>query len=207
MGPPLSTGQEPAGTVSRVDSARHIVKITYGEFELTANLYALRAVSARLRALVDASEAELPPAASRLGVQVLLNWLSSGNIEVYDPDNDDEDDDDGGIVNNPEQDDDDDWWTVTVLCEAYKTGEALDVSADFLDAVMDQIVDTVVKPNDRYGERIIDLARVLSKTRVSGSPGRLFVVEWLFHDKFESAEGTFGFQVAEFIEECDAHCS
>ncbi|KAK5719768.1 hypothetical protein LTR17_015139 [Elasticomyces elasticus] len=111
--------EELGGTITKTG---HIVKIKFKESEVTTNAHALQAASAHLKDLVDGLEVELPLAVSPKGFKVLLGWLSDSEIEV------------------PRYTDD--YWTVKYLCEAYNTGDALDVPPEFLDSVMDHIIDT-----------------------------------------------------------------
>ncbi|KAK5762686.1 hypothetical protein LTS12_007074 [Elasticomyces elasticus] len=204
----------------------HTIEIDFKGVPVSVDTRSLMLASKPVAELIYSHIAELPSKVSRDGFQVLVSWLSNGTIrtdtdearEAKDQDDDEdeqmegEDDDEDDEDQDEEEDEDeafDQWCHVHDLCEAYKTGESLDVSADFLDAVMDRLVDVVLeKPNNRTEDDVLRLAGTLSEAFEPGSPGRLFTVEWLFHDKLEvdGSDPSWDFTLADSVNSSQANC-
>ncbi|KAK5674230.1 hypothetical protein LTS10_013067 [Elasticomyces elasticus] len=190
-------------TINNVNS--HVVEIDFGGIKFATNVNALKAASRPLAAYLNSQKAELPLEVSFDGFEIVVGWLSKGTIRT------DEDTAREAREEDEGEDEDDEEFEeglhIRSLCNAYKTAEVLEISADFLDAVMDRIIDTVIeKPSKRTEDDVIDLAGIMSEAFEPGSPGRLFTVEWLLHDRLEveGSDPSWDFTLADFIENNEA---
>ncbi|TKA81472.1 hypothetical protein B0A55_02929 [Friedmanniomyces simplex] len=190
----------------------HIVRVKCVGGDVAVNIHALRAASAHLSATLYPPMAEVVLDVTCYGFQVLVDWLSSGEISCPEADEEEEEevdeeeqteDEDG--ADETEKQEDDRIEKIGLLCTAYQTGCTLEVSSRFLDALMDRIIDSVVEPNERTWEQVIELANVLREAFEIGSSGRLFCAEWLIHGNMACVERDLEsvYRLAEWVDDGD----
>ncbi|KAK3672317.1 hypothetical protein LTR78_007857 [Recurvomyces mirabilis] len=85
---------------------------------------------------------------------------------------------------------------IDMLCKSYRTGWDLEITSDFLDMVMDRLVEYVTTDGLLSDGNITDdtnsgdVYHLLLDTFAVGSPGRRFIVDWLLHSELDQDEAT-----------------
>ncbi|KAK4959453.1 hypothetical protein LTR10_004258 [Elasticomyces elasticus] len=164
----------------------HIVRIVCDDGEIDVNIHALLAASAPLRTLLKPFKDSLRLRSSRVGVEILVVWLTTGEVdtEKYEA---------GRGADE----------IVKFLCEAYQLGRRLELPQRFLDEVMDGIINAVVSECRHSNEEVWEIITTIARTVGSGAAGYRFLIDWLVYGNLENDgnDVEWGQKIAELVGE------